>query len=74
MTERGANLKLLHIFTIHANHLMRKIIVATFLALACASAALGADEWPARSVTLVVGYTAGGNTDMAARILAASIE
>jgi tripartite-type tricarboxylate transporter receptor subunit TctC len=31
---------------------------------------IGAEAWPTRPVTLVVGFAAGGNTDMAARILA----
>jgi tripartite-type tricarboxylate transporter receptor subunit TctC len=39
-------------------------------ALTLACTAVAADGWPSRPVTLVVGFAAGGNTDLAARILA----
>ena len=48
--------------------------VASLLSLGFACAALSAEEWAPRRVNLVVGYTAGGNTDLAARILANSMK
>lgn len=53
--------------------MVKHILVGLFsLGLGCA--ALGADAWPSRPINLVVGYTSGGNTDLAARILANSMK
>ena len=54
--------------------MMLQRFIAGLLSLAFACAAAGAEQWPQRPITLVVGYTAGGNTDMAARILANSMK
>ena len=43
---------------------------AAFLAIATAVAPLHAADWPARPVTVVVPFGAGGNTDMMARLAA----
>ena len=53
---------------------MLRRCVAGLLSFGISCAALGADEWPTRTVTLVVGYPAGGNTDMAGRVLANSMK
>ena len=50
---------------------MRKSIAVLTLLAAGAS---GAAEFPARPINLMVAYPAGGSTDVAARILAASAE
>ena len=42
-------------------------------ALLLANASLAADDWPTKQITLVIGFAAGGNTDLAARILANSM-
>ena len=46
---------------------MRKLI--GIFAVLFASAALGADEYPARAVRVVVPFAPGGGTDIVARIL-----
>ena len=49
----------------------RHLLLMPLFALAIASALtlpLGASEWPARQVTVVVPFGAGGNTDMMARL------
>ncbi len=49
----------------------RHLLLMPLFALAIASALtlpLGASEWPARPVTVVVPFGAGGNTDMMARL------
>lgn len=51
-----------------------KRFLAASLALCCSCAAISADPGSTRPVTLVVGYAAGGNTDMAARILANALK
>ena len=43
------------------------IVIAVGLLFACASAHAQA-EWPTKSVSVVVGYAAGGNTDVMARM------
>ena len=48
---------------------LRIACVATLLALSVAPAAM-AKDWPEKSITLVVPYTAGGPTDVVARLLA----
>ena len=46
-------------------------VAAIFLALLATSpCAFGANGWPSRSVTIVVPFVAGGNTDMMARLAA----
>jgi len=47
---------------------MRKLI-GTLVVVLFASAALGADEYPARAVRVVVPFAPGGGTDLVARIL-----
>jgi tripartite-type tricarboxylate transporter receptor subunit TctC len=50
---------------------VRHTIHATVISiLFAASAAFAADEWPARSITLVGPFAAGGSTDITARIVA----
>ncbi len=46
----------------------RSLLLATFLGLACAGAQ--AQTYPTRSIELLVGYSAGGGMDTAARMLA----
>jgi tripartite-type tricarboxylate transporter receptor subunit TctC len=48
---------------------------AVFIILFCAlGAASAADAWPPKQVSIVVGFAAGGNTDMVARILATGMK
>jgi tripartite-type tricarboxylate transporter receptor subunit TctC len=49
---------------------MRKLI--GILVVLFASAALGADEYPARTVRVIVPFAPGGGTDIVARILGSS--
>jgi tripartite-type tricarboxylate transporter receptor subunit TctC len=52
-----------------------KGIVASFLLLIWAlPAPVNAQEWPQRSIRLVVGFGAGGGTDIVARIIAQSLQ
>src|SRR5437588_10783795 len=45
-------------------------LAAALLAIATAVAPLHAADWPARPVTVIVPFGAGGNTDMMARLAA----
>ena len=47
-----------------------RLSIALVAVLAMAGAAFGADEWPARAITIVVPYGAGGGPDVTARVLA----
>src|SRR5665213_1732638 len=49
---------------------MKKIIVATLLALLAGIALAHAETYPSRQITLVVPFPPGGSTDIAARIIA----
>jgi tripartite-type tricarboxylate transporter receptor subunit TctC len=51
----------------HAHKIVRLAIGAVSLAAACAA---HAQAWPTRQVTIVIGFTAGGSTDIVTRILA----
>ena len=53
---------------------MRKLVSAVALATVAFSGATQAQEWPQRQVTIVVPFSAGGTTDMFARILAQSLQ
>ena len=54
---------------------MRKEIAATILALAAGlSTAQAQDAWPAKQVTIVVPFAAGGTTDMFGRIFANAMQ
>src|SRR5262245_10619246 len=44
--------------------------LAIVLAALCSGAATAQDKWPARPVTVIVPFAAGGNTDVMARIFA----
>lgn len=48
----------------------RAALVCAFGTLAClASGAAQSDNWPVKPITLIVGYPAGGSTDLMARII-----
>jgi tripartite-type tricarboxylate transporter receptor subunit TctC len=49
---------------------MRKTITAVLLGIALASPAAAQDNWPARPLTMVVPFAAGGPVDLLGRILA----
>src|SRR5215831_1363935 len=49
---------------------MRKTMIAALLGVACASPAAAQDNWPARPLTMVVPFAAGGPVDLLGRILA----
>jgi tripartite-type tricarboxylate transporter receptor subunit TctC len=53
--------------------MVRMIVAAAFALLCGAGGPASAEEWPARPVTLVVPYAAGGPVDTLARILAARL-
>src|SRR5580765_4343344 len=53
---------------------MLRYICAALATLTFANVSQAADDWPTKQVTLVVGFAAGGNTDLAARILANSMK
>ena len=53
----------------------RPIVCALALAAAlCSVTPAIAQEWPQRTVKLVVGYGAGGGTDLVARIVAQAVQ
>ncbi|MDB5805102.1 MAG: hypothetical protein JWN73_2424 [Betaproteobacteria bacterium] len=53
---------------------MRQIAAILGLAvLACTAPALAQSDWPTRTITIEVGYSAGGPTDVLARLLAEDI-
>jgi len=47
-----------------------QFLLSTLLAVAASGLSARADDWPARPVTIVVPFGAGGNTDMMARLAA----
>jgi tripartite-type tricarboxylate transporter receptor subunit TctC len=56
---------------------VRLLICATFAAVAVVgSVPLGAEalDWPTKAITLLVGYSAGGTSDLGARFLARALE
>lgn len=53
---------------------MRAVLHGLFVALFALAAPARAQDWPARQVTIVVPFTAGGTTDMFARILANGLQ
>jgi tripartite-type tricarboxylate transporter receptor subunit TctC len=54
-------------------HIMSKIMIAATAALIAWSGAAKAQDWPARPVTMVVPFAAGGPVDTIARIMAARL-
>src|SRR5260370_32259679 len=52
---------------------MSRIVLGFLLALATLSPAAG-QEWPTRTITLVVPFTPGGGVDISARLQAQAIE
>jgi tripartite-type tricarboxylate transporter receptor subunit TctC len=53
---------------------VHRILAALLLVLSALSMPAQAQEWPARQVTIVVPFTAGGTTDMFARILSQGLQ
>jgi tripartite-type tricarboxylate transporter receptor subunit TctC len=53
---------------------VKKLLAGFLLAAAALTSPLQAQEWPARTVTIVVPFTAGGTTDMFARILGQTLQ
>jgi tripartite-type tricarboxylate transporter receptor subunit TctC len=53
---------------------MKKLTILLVAALLCASIPVTAQEWPQRTVQLVVGFGAGGGTDVVARIFAQALQ
>lgn len=53
-------------------NILKKLLVVVALA-AAAGAAIAAEPWPTKRVTIVVPFTAGGSTDIVARILASKL-
>jgi tripartite-type tricarboxylate transporter receptor subunit TctC len=51
---------------------LRRLALGSLIALACAPPA-AAEDWPARPVTMVVPFTAGGPADTVGRIIAAGL-
>jgi tripartite-type tricarboxylate transporter receptor subunit TctC len=53
---------------------VQRFLAALSLALAALIAPAQAQDWPSRQVTIIVPFTAGGTTDMFARILAQGLQ
>jgi tripartite-type tricarboxylate transporter receptor subunit TctC len=53
---------------------VKKLLTGFLLAAASLTSPLQAQEWPSRTVTIVVPFTAGGTTDMFARILGQTLQ
>ena len=53
-----------------SSHRIRAAIAAVILCILTIPAPLSAQDWPTRSIRIVVGFGAGGGTDLAARIVA----
>jgi tripartite-type tricarboxylate transporter receptor subunit TctC len=53
---------------------MKELLTGLLLVAAAWTAPLQAQEWPSRTVTIVVPFTAGGTTDMFARILGQNLQ
>lgn len=53
---------------------MRLIFAAAMTLLTAALSPLHAQEWPAKTVTIIVPFTAGGTADLFARLLAANMQ
>jgi tripartite-type tricarboxylate transporter receptor subunit TctC len=54
--------------------ILRRALVALMLFCSILPAAIGADAWPSRPITLIVPFAAGGGTDGVARIIGALLE
>ena len=54
--------------------LVKKLVTSLLLAAAALTSPLKAQEWPPRTVTIVVPFAAGGTTDMFARIFGQSLQ
>ncbi|MGY6635452.1 MAG: tripartite tricarboxylate transporter substrate binding protein [Alkalilacustris sp.] len=52
----------------------RRTLLATTLAATLAAPAAMADDWPTRPLTMVIGFAAGGSTDIQGRVLARVME
>jgi len=55
-------------------HIVKHTLAGLALALAATSAALAADPWPSKPVTLLVPFPPGGSTDMIARTLSTKLQ
>jgi tripartite-type tricarboxylate transporter receptor subunit TctC len=53
---------------------MRGILAAVVAGVLCVASAVQAQEWPARQITIVVPFGAGGSADLLARILATHMQ
>ena len=53
---------------------MRLIFAAALALITAALSPLHAQEWPAKTVTIIVPFTAGGTADLFARLLAANMQ
>jgi tripartite-type tricarboxylate transporter receptor subunit TctC len=54
-------------------HALALCLFATSLAVAGAAVAVAADNWPARPVRMIVGFTPGGPTDLISRLVGQSL-
>ena len=52
----------------------RRTLLATTLAATLAAPAAVADDWPTRPLTMIIGFAAGGSTDIQGRVLARVME